>query len=39
MENTEFLEIFYRIRACILENDIDICKEYLKLELDKLKVN
>lgn len=37
MENEQFLEILYRIRACLLYNDWCNAREYTKLEIKKLK--
>lgn len=37
MKNERFLEILYKIRACLLYNDSLIAKDYIKLEINKLK--
>lgn len=39
MKNERFLEILYKIRACLLYNDSLIAKDYIKLEINKLKNN
>ena len=37
MENKQFLEILYRIKACLSKEDWYIAREYTKLEINNLK--
>lgn len=39
MKNEQFLEILYKIKACLLYNDSFIAKDYIKFEINKLKNN